>query len=76
MNVFEMVLAIVLVVMIGRLIERRISRGRGPGGQPAAGDPREDPERLGRLEQRVEVLERIVTDQGYELRQQFRDLED
>ena len=26
------------------------------------------------MEERVEVLERIVTDQGYELRQKFRDL--
>jgi type II secretory pathway component PulJ len=34
-----------------------------------------DDERIARLEERVRVLERIVTDSGYELRRQFRDLE-
>ena len=75
MNVFEMIIAIVLVVTIGRLIERRITRGRRDDDHPAFGKAGEDPERLRQLEQRVEVLERIVTDQGYELRQKFRDLE-
>jgi hypothetical protein len=31
--------------------------------------------RLDQLEERVRVLERIVTDSGYDLRRQFRDLE-
>jgi hypothetical protein len=34
-----------------------------------------DDERVARLEERVRVLERIVTDSGYDLRRQFRDLE-
>ena len=34
-----------------------------------------DDARIGRLEERVRVLERIVTDSGYDLRRQFRDLE-
>jgi type II secretory pathway component PulJ len=34
-----------------------------------------DEDRLNRLEERVRVLERIVTDPGYEVRRQFRDLE-
>jgi hypothetical protein len=34
-----------------------------------------DEGRLNRLEERVRVLERIVTDPGYEVRRQFRDLE-
>jgi hypothetical protein len=33
-----------------------------------------DEDRLHRLEERVRVLERIVTDPGYEVRRQFRDL--
>jgi hypothetical protein len=35
----------------------------------------DDDDRIGRLEERVRVLEQIVTDSGYELRRQFRDLE-
>ena len=34
-----------------------------------------DDGRIARLEERVRVLEQIVTDSGYELRRQFRDLE-
>jgi hypothetical protein len=34
-----------------------------------------DGDRVARLEERVKVLERIVTDSGYDLRSQFRDLE-
>lgn len=39
--------------------------------EPAPGDE----DRFARLEERVRVLERIVTDSGYDLRRQFRDLE-
>lgn len=34
-----------------------------------------DDGRIAQLEERVRVLEQIVTDSGYELRRQFRDLE-
>ena len=46
----------------------------------AMSSPREEPanpallERLSQLEERVRVLERIVTDERYELKQQFKDL--
>jgi hypothetical protein len=36
----------------------------------------EDDDRLRRLEERVEVLERIVTDEGYDLRRELARLED
>jgi hypothetical protein len=39
------------------------------------GDAPVDDRRLASLEERVRVLERIVTDSGYDLRRQFRDLE-
>jgi len=74
MNVYELAFAIVLVLTIGRIIERRCAsrrRARAPDAEvPPAGESR-----LDSLEERVKVLERIVTDQGYELRQKFRDLE-
>ena len=82
MNVYELVFAIVLVITIGQIIRARHSgddrRGRrsrrGPAGAPEQPEARTD-ERLQSLEERIAVLERIVTDQGYELRQKFRDLE-
>jgi len=76
MNAFEFVILIVLIVTIGRLIEKRAGRRHH----------REDPEgeaagtataaRLEDLEERIRVLEHIVTDEGYELRKKFRDLAD
>ncbi len=77
MNVYELVFAIVAVVTIGKVLERHFStrkrqqRDAEPGAQE-----QERTQRVDDLEQRVQVLERIVTDQGYELRQKFRDLED
>lgn len=77
MQVFEFVLAIIVVVTIGRLIERHLA-GRRRDHQDAGPTPeqQERAQRVDNLEKRVQVLERIVTDQGYELRQKFRDLED
>jgi hypothetical protein len=81
MNVYELVFAIVLVITVGQIIRSRQggghSRRRGGGGSSAAQEPpgaRSDA-RIEALEERIAVLERIVTDQGYELRQKFRDLE-
>ena len=81
MNVFEFVLAIVLIVTIGSVIR---SRHGGDGRRRRERDTRpfqtapdaKTAERIETLEERVAVLERIVTDRGYELRQKFRDLED
>jgi hypothetical protein len=78
MNVYELVFAIVLIVTIGKVIESRRGRRRshrGTGDNQAQTNTH-DPGRIEELEQRVQVLEKIVTDQGYELRQKFRDLED
>lgn len=76
MNVYEFVLLIVLIVTIGRLIERRVGRRHRREAGDEEGSGPENPGKLEDLEHRVQVLERIVTDQGYELRQKFRDLED
>lgn len=74
MHVYEFVIAIILVVTIGRIVERQLAAKRAA----AEADPQAevaDGNRLEDLEERIKVLERIVTDQGYELRQKFRDLE-
>lgn len=70
MGVFEFVVIIVFISVVGSMYSswlkhQRKQRERSPA----------DEERLTRLEERVRVLERIVTDSGYELRRQFRDLE-
>jgi methylphosphotriester-DNA--protein-cysteine methyltransferase len=77
MQVFEFVFAIIVVITIGRLLERHLA-GRRRYQHDAGPTPEQQAraQRVDDLEKRVQVLERIVTDQGYELRQKFRDLED
>jgi hypothetical protein len=73
MHVFEFALAMVALVLIFKLIRFAISQGKRA--------PRRDDtvnvellERLRQVEERVQVLERIVTDERYDLKQQFKDL--
>jgi hypothetical protein len=73
MHPFEFALAIVALVLIARLIRLAIVQGKRP---PCRDDPinAELIERLAQVEERVRVLERIVTDERYDLKQQFKDL--
>ena len=68
MNPFEMVVIIVFLSVIASMYSSWLKHRRKDRA-PA------DDERVARLEERVRVLERIVTDSGYDLRRQFRDLE-
>jgi type II secretory pathway component PulJ len=70
MGVFEMVVIIVFLSFAASMYSswlkhKRKEQQRSPAEQ----------DRIARLEERVRVLERIVTDSGYDLRRQFRDLE-
>ena len=73
MQVFEFALAMVALVMVFKLIRLAIVHKNPPR--------RDDPvntellERLNQVEERVRVLERIVTDERYDLNRQFEDLE-
>jgi hypothetical protein len=67
-NPFEMVVIIVFLSVIASMYSSWLKHRRS-GVAPA------DNDRVARLEERVRVLERIVTDSGYDLRRQFRDLE-
>ena len=73
MHPFEFALAIVALVLIAWLIRLAIVQGKRP---PRRDDPvhAELIERLAQVEERVRVLERIVTDERYDLKQQFKDL--
>ena len=71
MHVFEFALAMVALVLIFRLLRTVLGKGT---------TRRDDAvnaqllERLNQVEERVRVLEKIVTDERYDLRQQFKDL--
>lgn len=68
MNPFEMVVVIVFLCIVASMFSDWLKHRR-KGTAPA------DDARVARLEERVKVLERIVTDSGYDLHRQFRDLE-
>ena len=72
MQVFEFVLAIIAMGMIFKLIKFAIAHNKLPRRDDALNT--ELVERLNQVEERVRVLERIVTDERYELKQQFKDL--
>jgi hypothetical protein len=73
MHPFEFALAIVALVLIFRLIKLAIVGGKRPARRDEAVHA-ELMQRLAEVEERVRVLERIVTDERYDLKQQFRDL--
>jgi hypothetical protein len=73
MHPFEFALALITLVLIFKLVRLAIVNGKRT--------PRQDDsvnaellERLNQVEERVRVLERIVTDERYDLKQQFKDL--
>ena len=73
MHPFEFALAVVALVLIFKLIRLAIVHGKRA---PSRDGPvnAELLERLNQVEERVRVLERIVTDERYDLKQQFKDL--
>ena len=73
MHPFEFAVAMVALVLIYKLIRTLIIHNKRA---PRRDDPvnMELVERLAQVEERVRVLERIVTDERYDLKQQFKDL--
>lgn len=72
MHVFEFALAIIALVSVVKLIDTALRQG-----YLRPREPKVDTDlvaRLHELEERVRVLERIVTDERHDLKQQFRDL--
>ena len=68
MHPFELVVIIVFLGIMSKMFSDYLkSKNRKSA--------TEDESRIERLEERVRVLEQIVTDSGYELRRKFRDLE-
>jgi len=73
MQVFEFALAMVALVLIFKLIRVAIVQNKVASRRDDSVNA-ELLERLRQVEERVQVLERIVTDERYDLRQQFKDL--
>ena len=72
MHPFEFALAIVALVLIFKLIKAAmLHKGTHRRDDPGRAELLE---RLKRMEERVQVLERIVTDERFDLKQQFKDL--
>jgi len=82
MNPFEMVVAIVFIAVVGGILSTAFkSLGHRKEGKAARADEQREADELRdqivTLEDRIEVLERIITDTSSrdDLRRQFRDLE-
>ena len=76
MNAFEFVIIIVLLPFAYKLLaawmrSRELARNNDDSANANAALMQQ---RLEQLEERVRVIERIVTDDRYELKQQFKDL--
>jgi hypothetical protein len=75
MHPFEFALALVALVLIFKLIRLALVHKSTTTRRDDGTVNAELLERLTRVEERVRVLERIVTDERYDLKQQFKDLE-
>jgi hypothetical protein len=76
MNAFEFVIVIIILSFIYKLLaafmrSREYRRSNDESANESASLMQQ---RLEQLEERVRVLERIVTDDRFELKQQFKDL--
>lgn len=73
MHPFEFAIAIVALVLVYNLI-KTIFRQKHVRYSADDGVTAELQQRLRQVEERVRVLERIVTDERFDLKQQFKDL--
>jgi hypothetical protein len=74
MHAFEFALALIALVFMFKLLNTMLLR---KGAMRHRRDEQADAElleRLNQVEERVRVLERIVTDDRFDLKQQFKDL--
>ncbi|HEY9183385.1 MAG TPA: hypothetical protein VIQ99_09305 [Gammaproteobacteria bacterium] len=73
MHAFEFALALIALVFLFKLLNTMMLRKGAMRRRDEQADA-ELLERLNQVEERVRVLERIVTDDRFDLKQQFRDL--
>ena len=78
MNPFEFVIAIIAIVFIYKLVSMRINHRHSLTMRGSRMDDTERAawqQRLDQMEERVKVLERIVTDDKYDLKRQIEELD-
>ncbi len=73
MNVFEMVVIIVALGVVSKIAIQEIKSRRRHTDENFQ---QQSDERISMLEERIKVLERIVTSDRYDLNQQFKNLDD
>lgn len=73
MNTFEMVVLIVLISVVAGVVNNYI-KSRVDSAGAASEELAEKLARLELLEERVQTLERIVTNRDFELKEKFRNL--
>ncbi len=71
-NVFEFVLFLLVIVFVYRVVESYL---KSRSDRAKTSEDTEMEARLKEMEDRVRVLERIVTDDRYDLKRKFEDLE-
>ncbi len=74
MHPFEFVISVVALVFLYKLITAWLRHRESRPAVDADATNSELLKRLAEVEERVRVLERIVTDERFELHQQFKDL--
>lgn len=82
MEVFEMVVIIVVIGVIGEMFRNYLKYKQGRSdfdgdwltGKLNDSEGRQK-KKIAHLEERIKVLERIVTDKNYDLKKQFEDLD-
>ncbi len=74
MNAYEMVVIIVALGIVGKIVTSTIKARHKYAANPDIGS--QTAERIRKLEERVKVLERIVTSDRYDLNQKFKNLDD
>lgn len=74
MGAREFVLAIIVIVLLYKLLDSYLRNRAGKREAHLEQEAHDALSRVGELEERVRVLERIVTDEGYDVRREFRDL--
>lgn len=75
MHPFEFVIIILVLTFLFKLVNTFLqTKGARRADADAAVEAEELRRRLESVEERVQVLERIVTDEAYDLKRQFKDL--
>ena len=75
MGPFEMVVLIVLIITIAGVSERYLKTRKAQSDSRPGKVAAQQEQRIAEIEKRLRVLESIVTSDGYDLKQKFKELD-